>query len=60
MSDRDTEQNTQASPDPRPSKAHGDALLDQSGSRHGRPPERASDSKDEGVGEGDSPRGQEQ
>jgi hypothetical protein len=32
---------TPASPDPAPSKAHGDAFLDQSGSRQGTPPERS-------------------
>jgi hypothetical protein len=28
-----------AAPDPGPSQPHGDAFLDQSGSRHGLPPE---------------------
>lgn len=34
-----TDESTPASPDPAPAKAHGDAFLDQSGSRQGTPPD---------------------
>lgn len=33
------DEQTPASPDPAPAKAHGDAFLDQSGSRQGTPPD---------------------
>ena len=39
MTDPNAEPVTPASPDPAPAQPHGDAFLDQSGSRHGRPPE---------------------
>ncbi len=39
MTDPKPDPGTPASPEEGPSKAHGDAFLDQSGSRHGAPPE---------------------
>jgi hypothetical protein len=44
----DAPEATPAAPDPGPSQAHGDAFLDQSGSRHGLPPE------DDDASSGDS------
>ena len=41
MSEDELDQNTPASPHPDAAKRHGDALLDGSGSRHGRPPEES-------------------
>jgi hypothetical protein len=38
MDDPKVDPATPASPDPGPSQPHGDAFLDQSGSRHGTPP----------------------
>jgi len=38
MTDPKVDPDTPASPTPAPSKAHGDAFTDQSGSRHGGPP----------------------
>ena len=43
MSDQQVDRETPASPDPAPSKPHGDAFLDQSGSRHGIPPQQGRD-----------------
>jgi hypothetical protein len=48
MSDDKIDQDTPASPDPAPAKAHGDALLDQSGSRQGPPPEKTGTEESEG------------
>ncbi|MDP9378420.1 MAG: hypothetical protein M3P40_12785 [Actinomycetota bacterium] len=50
MSDAKADKNTPASPDPAPSKAHGDALLDGSGSRHGTPPQESRLSDDDASG----------
>jgi hypothetical protein len=36
----DIDETTPTSPSPAPGKAHGDAFLDQSGSRHGEEPSR--------------------
>ena len=38
MTDPKPDPETPASPEEGPSQAHGDAFLDQSGSRHGTPP----------------------
>lgn len=58
MSDQ-VDRQTPATPDPGPSKAHGDAFQDQSGSRQGHPVEReheqAEDVEREGGGEADAP-----
>ena len=48
MSDDKVTPETPASPDAAPSKAHGDAFLDESGSRHGVP---AGEPTEEGDGE---------
>ena len=59
MSDQQVERETPASPDPGPSKAHGDAFEDQSGSRQGHPVEReheqGGDVDREDPGEPDAP-----
>lgn len=52
MTDPNAEPETPAAPDPGPSKAHGDAFLDQSGSRHGEPPEETPDEQDQDGGDG--------
>ena len=60
MTDPKPDPETAASPEEGPSKAHGDAFLDQSGSRHGTaPPESdAAPAPDEASGAGeDSPAG---
>lgn len=51
MTDSNADRDTPASPDPAPSKAHGDALLDESGSRQGTPPPESSATGDEDPGE---------
>jgi hypothetical protein len=38
MTDPTVDPDTPASPTPAPSQPHGDAFMDQSGSRHGEPP----------------------
>ena len=52
MSDETLDPNTPASPHPDAAKRHGDALIDGSGSRHGRPPEESALS-DESAPEND-------
>jgi hypothetical protein len=47
MSDPKVSSDTPASPHADPSKRHGDALLDGSGSRHGTPPEESALPEDE-------------
>jgi hypothetical protein len=42
MSDEKLDETTPTSPDPAPAQRHGDAFLDESGSRHGHPPEPSS------------------
>ena len=51
MSEPKVDPGAPASPDAGPSKAHGDAFLDQSGSRHGTPPPESSASEGEATGE---------
>ena len=46
MTDPKADRDTPTSPDPSPSQKHGDALLDQSGSRHGTPPEEPTTTED--------------
>ena len=51
MTDPKVDPETPASPEEGPSKAHGDAFLDQSGSRHGTaPPESEAAPSDEEAG----------
>ena len=51
MTDPKVDPETPASPEEGPSKAHGDAFLDQSGSRHGTaPPESDAAPSDEAAG----------
>jgi hypothetical protein len=42
MTDPTVDPDTPASPTPAPSQPHGDAFMDQSGSRHGEPPSSSS------------------
>ncbi len=51
MSDPPVDPETPASPAPAPSKAHGDAFTDQSGSRHGEPPSAPAGEEDRGPEE---------
>jgi hypothetical protein len=53
MDDDQVRPDTPASPEAAPSQAHGDALMDQSGSRHGMPPETSRFEGDEDA-EGDA------
>jgi hypothetical protein len=51
MDDDQVRPDTPASPEAAPSQAHGDALMDQSGSRHGVPPETSRFDEDEDAGD---------
>ena len=60
MTDPKLDPETPASPEEGPSKAHGDAFLDQSGSRHGTAPtesDAAPAPEEPGDGGEDSPAG---
>ena len=52
MSEDRLDPNTPASPHPDASQRHGDALLDGSGSRQGRPPQESQITEDEDAEEG--------
>jgi hypothetical protein len=54
MSDPKPDPETPTSPDAAPSKAHGDALLDQSGSRHGTPPPESTAAEQDGATDEDA------
>lgn len=51
MSEQNVDPNTPTSPDAAPNKAHGDALLDEGGSRHETPPPESSATDDDGADE---------
>ncbi len=54
MSEDELDPNTPASPHPDAAKRHGDALMDGSGSRHGRPPEESALSDEPSPADEDS------
>ena len=54
MTDPNPAPDTAASPDPAPTQPHGDAFLDQSGSRHGMPPEERPEEEAEAGEDGDA------
>ena len=56
MSDHEIDRTTPASPRPDASKAHGDALLDQSGSRHGTAPPESTATDEDGATDEDAPK----
>jgi hypothetical protein len=56
MTDQNPDSATPTSPDAAPAKPHGDALLDQSGSRHGTPPPESAATPDDGTADDDDAR----